>query len=58
MRVAAMEFVFLMVFSQWYASRYYYIGRQIPFIQMMEIILGLWALIFFLGLWRDRKRSV
>ena len=58
MRVAAMEFVFLMVFIQWYASRYYYIGRQIPFIQMMEIILGLWALIFFWGLWRDRKRSV
>ncbi|MBI5966011.1 MAG: hypothetical protein HY863_21230 [Chloroflexi bacterium] len=57
-RVIAMELVFLMVFGQWYASRYYYIGQQLPFAQMMAIILGLWALIFFWGMWRDRKRSV
>ena len=58
LRVVAMEFVFLIFFGQWYASRYFYIGRQLPFAQMMAIILGLWALIFFWGLWHDRKRSV
>ncbi len=57
-RALAMELVFLIVFGQWYASRYYYLGRQLPFAQMMAVILGLWALIFVWGLWRDRKRSV
>ena len=57
-RALAMEVVFLIVFGQWYASRYYYLGRQLPFAQMMAVILGLWALIFVWGLWRDRKRSV
>ncbi len=57
-RVLAMEGVFLLVFGQWYASRYLSLGPQVPFIQMMAIIIGLWALIFFWGVWRDRKRSV
>jgi len=57
-RALAMELVFLLVFGQWYASRYYYLGRQLPFAQMMVLILGSWALIFIWGLWRDRKRSV
>jgi len=58
MRVLAMELVFLMIFGQWYASRYFYLGSQLPFIQMMAIIIGSWVLIFFWGVWRDRKRSV
>ncbi len=57
-RMFAMEIVFLVVFSQWYGSRYYHIGKQLPFIQMVAIISGSWALILVWGLWRDRKRSV
>jgi hypothetical protein len=55
LRVIAMEGVFLLVFSQWYASRYYSFGTQIPFIQMLIIILGSWAVIFFWSLFSDRK---
>jgi hypothetical protein len=52
-----MEGVFLLFFGQWYASRYFHLGSQIPFIQMMAIILGSWVLIFFWGLYSDRKKS-
>jgi hypothetical protein len=55
LRMVAMEGVFLLVFGQWYASRYYHLGAQIPFIQMMAIILGSWVLIFFWGIYSDRK---
>ena len=51
-RVLAMELVFLIFFGQWYASRYFSIGGQLPFTQMMAIILGLWTVIFF---WKFRK---
>jgi hypothetical protein len=54
-RVLAMEAAFLLVFGQWYASRYLSLGPQVPFIQMMAIILSLWALIFAWGTVRDRK---
>jgi hypothetical protein len=55
LRVIAMEGIFLLVFGQWYASRYFSFGAQIPFIQMMIIILGSWVLIFFWGVYNDRK---
>jgi len=55
LRVIAMEFVFLLVFGQWYASRYLSLGPQVPFIQMMAVILASWSLIFLWGLYRDRK---
>jgi hypothetical protein len=58
LRVIAMELVFLIFFGQWYANRYFHFGPQLPFAQMVMLIAGLWALIFFWGLWRDRKRSV
>ncbi len=54
-RVIAMEVVFVLFFGQWYVSRYYHLGGQLPFVQMIGIILGLWALIFFSGL-RNMKR--
>jgi hypothetical protein len=57
-RVIAMEIVFLLVFGQWYANRYYHFGGQLPFPQMMAIILGLWALIIFGGWWLDRKARI
>jgi hypothetical protein len=54
-RVIAMEGIFLLVFGQWYASRYLSLGPQVPFIQMMVIILCLWATIFLWGWYMDRK---
>jgi hypothetical protein len=56
-RVIAMEVVFLLFFGQWYANRYFSFGGQLPFEQMVAIIIGLWMLIFFGGWLLDRKRS-
>lgn len=57
-RVAVMEVVFLLFFGQWYANRYFHFGGQLPFAQMVALILALWALIFFGGWWLDRKKRV
>ncbi len=53
--VIAMEMVFVLFFGQWYASRYYHLGGQLPFAQMAAIILALWAIIFFGGIYFQRK---
>jgi len=53
-RVLTMEIVFLLVFGQWYANRYYHFGPQLPFAQIVAIILGLWILILVGGVGRDR----
>jgi hypothetical protein len=55
MRVVACEGAFLLVFTQWYASRYYHWGGQMPFAVMVALIFGLWAVIVGLGVWRDRR---
>ncbi len=52
-----MEAVFLLVFIQWYASRYFHLGGQLPFGVMVAVILGLWAAILGVGFWRDKRRS-
>lgn len=54
LRVIAMELVFLLFFGQWYANRYFQVGYQFPFGGLVMIILGLWVVIFIVGLWRDR----
>ena len=56
-RVLLGEVIFLAVFSQWYASRYFHWGGQMPFGGMVILILGLWALIFAGGWWWDRRQS-
>ncbi|MBL8080171.1 MAG: hypothetical protein JNM55_19535 [Anaerolineales bacterium] len=56
-RVVSMEMVFLFFFGQWYANRYFHLGTQYPFGQIVVTILGLWALIFIFGIWRDRFQS-
>lgn len=58
MRVIAMEVVFLAIFGEWYASRYFHVGLQLPFAYMVALIFGIWILIVVLGLWYDRRRRV
>src|SRR5215212_8714892 len=55
--VLACEIVFVLVFTQWYVSRYYYWGGQLPFAIMIGLILGLWGLILGMGWWQDQKRA-
>lgn len=56
-RVVLMEVLFLLVFTQWYASRYYHWGGQLAFPVMIALILGLWGIVLGIGLWQDRKRA-
>jgi hypothetical protein len=56
-RVLACEIVFLLVFTQWYASRYIKLGGQLPFAAMVALILGLWGIILGMGWWRDGRRA-
>ena len=57
LRVIAMEVVFVVIFTQWYASRYFHLGGQLPFAMMVALIVGLWGAILGAGWWRDRKRA-
>jgi hypothetical protein len=56
-RVIACEVVFLLVFTQWYGSRYLYWGGQLPFAVMVSLIVGLWMIILGIGWWQDKKRA-
>jgi hypothetical protein len=53
--VLACEIVFVLVFTQWYLSRYLHWGGQLPFAVMIGLILGLWGLILGAGWWRIQK---
>jgi hypothetical protein len=56
-RLMCCEGVFLAVFTQWYASRYYHWGGQLPFATMIALIFGSWVVIVAAGWWQDRKRT-
>lgn len=56
-RLILMEVVFLAIFTQWYASRYFHLGGQLPFAAMVAVILGLWGAILGIGLWRDKRST-
>lgn len=56
-RIVACETVFILVFTQWYASRYYLVSAQLPFPVMIALIVGLWGAILALGWWRDKRRA-
>jgi len=56
-RVIACEVVFVLVFTQWYGSRYLYWGGQLPFAVMVSLIVGLWLIILGIGWWQDQKRA-
>ncbi|MBI5934909.1 MAG: hypothetical protein HY867_14485 [Chloroflexi bacterium] len=51
------EGIFVLVFTQWYVSRYFKIGGQLPFGIMIALILVLAALVMAFGWWQDRKRN-
>jgi hypothetical protein len=53
-RVVLMEIIFLLFFGQWYANRYYHFGVQLPFVQMVALILVLWVVILLEGWLTDR----
>ena len=55
--VLACEVAFVLVFTQWYLSRYYHWGGQLPFSLMIGLIVGLWGLILGIVWWRARKRA-
>ena len=56
-RVIWCEIAFLLVFTQWYASRYLHWGRQLPFPIMVGLIVLLWGIILGLGWWLDKKQA-
>ena len=53
-----MEAVFLFFFTEWYASRYYQLFGRMQFLQMLEVILVLWAGILIWGWWGSRKTGI
>jgi hypothetical protein len=57
-RIVWCEVIFVLIFGQWYASRYFYLGGQMPFILMVSLIVGLWIAILGGGWWLDKKRSL
>ncbi|MEW6242156.1 MAG: hypothetical protein AB1564_15235, partial [Chloroflexota bacterium] len=56
-RWVALEVVFVAVFTQWYLSRYYHIGGQLPFGWMVVLLLGAATAILLGGWWWDRRRA-
>lgn len=56
-RVIACEIVFILIFAQWYASRYFYVGGQLPFAVMIALIVGLWGVVLGGGWWLDKRRA-
>jgi hypothetical protein len=56
-RVVLCEVIFLLVFTQWYASRYFHWGGQLPFAIMVGLIVVLWGIILGMGWWLDKKRA-
>jgi hypothetical protein len=56
-RVLTCEVVFLLIFTQWYGSRYLGWGARLPFGQMVALILGIWVLIVGIGIWLDKRHA-
>lgn len=55
-RIVAAELVFLLIFTEWYASRYLRWSFQLSFGSMVALISGLWVVIGAGGWLLDRKR--
>ena len=57
LRWLAVEAVFLVIFTQWYISRYLHLGGQLPFGVMVLLILFFAGLILVGGWWWDQRRK-
>ena len=55
--ILACEIVFVLVFTQWYLSRYLHWGGQLPFAVMVALILGLWGIIIGICWWLKKSRA-
>jgi hypothetical protein len=55
-RIWLIEGIFLAFFTQWYLSRYFYIGERIPFGWMVGLIIGSSLIVFVGGAWWDHHR--
>ena len=55
-RIWLIEGIFLAFFTQWYLSRYFHIGGQIPFWWMVALIIGSSLIVLVGGEWWDRHR--
>ncbi len=56
-RIAAVEALAVLIFLQWYASRYYHLGGQIPFFLMIGLIVLVAVLILGGGWLWDRRAA-
>jgi hypothetical protein len=57
MRVVWCEVIFLVVFTQWYTSRYFHWSGKLDFQVMVALIVGLWVVVIGAGWWRDKTRT-
>ncbi len=57
-RLLTVEGIFLLIFTHWYAARYFHWPGQLPFFGMVGLILGLGGLVVGVGLWRERRPKV
>ena len=55
-RIWLIEGIFLAFFTQWYLSRYFHVGGQIPFGWMVSLIIGSSLLVLVGGEWWDRRQ--
>jgi len=55
-RIFLIEGIFLAFFTQWYLSRYFHFGGQIPFGWMVALIIGSSLIVLVGGEWWDRHQ--
>jgi hypothetical protein len=56
-RIAAVEALAVLIFLQWYVSRYFHWGGQIPFFWMIGLIVAVSAAIIGVGWFWDRRAA-
>ena len=56
-RILLVELIFLGFFTQWYLSRYFHIGGQLPFGVIVALILGTSFIILAGGAWWDHSQK-
>jgi hypothetical protein len=56
-RILVLELICVLLFSQWYLSRYYMIGTHFPFLLMLSLALGAFVVTLLGGWLLDRRRA-